>query len=189
MQDVRWQQRFENLEKAFKHLHEAEQATRQFPKNYLYQIALIGAFQFTFELSWKTLKDYLYRAQEGFVNLDSARQSKIDLNERDHCTPCKASEEDRFCEAAASPNSQNLPARGIKYNGIDASLPREVIKQAFHHEIIQDGQTWIQMLEDRNLMAHVYQEETAIAVMDNIQKNYIAAIDQVFHFLKEKRSN
>src|SRR5690606_37890730 len=55
----------------------------------------------------------LYRAQEGFVNLDSARQSKIDLNERDHCTPCKASEEDRFCEAAASPNSQNLTERGI----------------------------------------------------------------------------
>ena len=55
----------------------------------------------------------LYRAQEGFMNLGSARQSKIDTNERDHCTLCKASEEGRFCKATASPNSQNLTERGI----------------------------------------------------------------------------
>jgi DNA mismatch repair protein MutS len=59
------------------------------------------------------IKELLYRAQEGFVSLDSARQSKIDPNERDHCTPCKASEEDRFGKVAASPNSQNLTERGI----------------------------------------------------------------------------
>ena len=66
-------------------------------------------------ISWlqRKYRRLVYRAQEGFVNLDSARQSKIDPNERDHCTPCKASEEDRFGEAAASPNSQNLTERGI----------------------------------------------------------------------------
>jgi nucleotidyltransferase substrate binding protein (TIGR01987 family) len=133
MEDIRWQQRFDNLDKAFRHLHEAANATKQHPKDYLYQIALVGAFQFTFELSWKTVKDYL------------------------------------------------------KYSGIDVSLPRDVIKQAFHHGIIQDGQTWIAMLEDRNLMAHVYQEEIALAVINNIQAKYIIAIDQVFHFLKGKR--
>ena len=56
----------------------------------------------------------IYRAQEGFGNLYSARQSKIDPNERWPCTPCKASEEDRFGAAAASTNSQNLTERGIK---------------------------------------------------------------------------
>jgi len=55
----------------------------------------------------------IYRAQEGFVDLESVRQNKIDPNERDHCTPCKAREEDRFCEVAASPNSPNLTERGI----------------------------------------------------------------------------
>ena len=40
-------------------------------------------------------------------------QSKIDLSEREHCTPCKASEEDRFGDAAARANSQNLTERGI----------------------------------------------------------------------------
>ena len=64
----------------------------------------------------------VYREQEGFVNLGSASQRKIDPNERDHCTSCKASEEDRFYADVASPNSQNLPARGIysrKTNIID----------------------------------------------------------------------
>lgn len=81
--DIRWQQRFENLEKARQRLHEALLGTALEPNNHLYQIALIGAFQFTFELSWKTMKDYLV------------------------------------------------------HNGVQVSLPREVIKQAFHHGLIQ----------------------------------------------------
>ena len=47
------------------------------------------------------------------MNLGSARQSKIDPTERDHCTLCKASEEGQVCKAAASANSQNLTERGI----------------------------------------------------------------------------
>ena len=45
----------------------------------------------------------------------------------------------------------------LQYQGVKkVSLPREVIKQGFHHNIIEDGQSWINMLEDRNLMAHTY---------------------------------
>ncbi len=68
---------------------------------------------FLLALPFLLLADLLYRAQEGFGNLYSARQSKIDPNERWPCTPCKASEEDRFGAAAASTNSQNLTERGI----------------------------------------------------------------------------
>jgi hypothetical protein len=35
----------------------------------------------------------------------------------------------------------------LHYNVIDVSLPLEVIKQAFAHELIEEGQTWIDMLE------------------------------------------
>ncbi len=59
--------------------------------------------------------DMIYRAQEGFVNLDSARQSTIEA-----CGPndeaivkTMTEEEDRLGKAAASPNSQNLTERGI----------------------------------------------------------------------------
>ena len=56
----------------------------------------------------------LDRAQEGFVNLGSARQSKMPPTERDHCTPCKTSEEGPFCKASAGPNPENLKERGKK---------------------------------------------------------------------------
>jgi hypothetical protein len=62
------------------------------------------------------------------VNLESVRQNKIDPNERDHCTPCKASEEDRFCEVAASPNSPNLTERGISKAMHFCSLFRNNLK-------------------------------------------------------------
>ena len=78
-----------------------------------------------------------YRAQDGFVNLDFARQSRIDPQEaaetregpvdlrseeqvsageparRDHSSMGKGDEKGRFCKVAASPNSHNLTERGI----------------------------------------------------------------------------
>jgi hypothetical protein len=57
---------------------------------------------------------FLYRAQEGFVNVGSASQSKIDPNEEDHSRMGKADEEGRFCKGAASQNSHNLTERGMK---------------------------------------------------------------------------
>lgn len=134
-QDIRWKQRFENLNKALSRLREALEGTMREPNNHLYQIALIGAFQFTFELSWKTMKDYLV------------------------------------------------------YNGVEVSLPRDVIKQAFHHQLIQNGQVWIDMLEDRNLMAHVYQESAALTGGENIRKYYAPAIEQIHTDLLNRRDS
>ena len=37
----------------------------------------------------------------------------------------------------------------LAWNGIDAKLPRQVIKQAFATGVINNGQLWIDMLEDR----------------------------------------
>lgn len=75
----------------------------------------------------------------------------------------------------------------LAYNGVEASMPREVIKQAFHHQLIQDGQTWIDMLEDRNLMAHVYQEQAAVAAGKSIQERYAPAIEKIYNDLLEKQ--
>lgn len=41
----------------------------------------------------------------------------------------------------------------LAWNGIDARLPREVLKQAFAAGLIENGQRWIDRLEERNLLA------------------------------------
>ena len=52
----RWQQRFQNFEKAFKSLESANDIEEY---SNLEKTGLIKTFEFTFELAWKTLKDLL----------------------------------------------------------------------------------------------------------------------------------
>jgi nucleotidyltransferase substrate binding protein (TIGR01987 family) len=59
--DIRWQQRFQNFEKAFIRLKEA--MTVENPTE-LERNGLVQRFEFTLELCWNTLKDYLLN--EGF---------------------------------------------------------------------------------------------------------------------------
>lgn len=63
--DVRWKQRFQNFDKTFKRLADAILIIRNDPDNVLLQAGLIQTYEFTFELAWKTLKDYL--EMEGFT--------------------------------------------------------------------------------------------------------------------------
>lgn len=64
-QDIRWKQRFQNFDKAFYRLDEAMHILANDPDNFLLQAGLIQIYEFTFELAWKTLKDYL--DMEGFT--------------------------------------------------------------------------------------------------------------------------
>ena len=54
--DIRWKQRFQNFEKAYLFL---KKGTELLSLDDLQAAGLIQSFEFTFELSWKTLKDYL----------------------------------------------------------------------------------------------------------------------------------
>ena len=62
--DIRWKQRFENFKMAFQRLCEAIETIQKYPDNLLLQAGVIQTYEFTFELAWKTLKDYL--ENEGF---------------------------------------------------------------------------------------------------------------------------
>ena len=53
---TRWRQRLENLSKAYSLLSEAAESQEL---SRLEQEGLIKRFEYTFELAWKTLKDYL----------------------------------------------------------------------------------------------------------------------------------
>lgn len=53
---IRWKQRFQNYSKAFAHLEAAVQIDKL---SDLERAGLIQTFEFSFELAWKTLKDFL----------------------------------------------------------------------------------------------------------------------------------
>jgi len=126
----RWRQRFQNFEKAY---CQFDVAVLSFDKlNVLEKEGLIQRFEYTFELAWKTLKDYL-ESQE-----------------------------------------------------VTASFPREVIKAAFHYGLIEDGEIWMDMLENRNLLSHTYDEERFCLAVMKVKNEYYQAISQVYHDLGEK---
>jgi nucleotidyltransferase substrate binding protein (TIGR01987 family) len=56
--DVRWKQRFQNFDRAFILLREALQRGPD-SLSHLEREGVIQRFEYTFELMWKTLKDYL----------------------------------------------------------------------------------------------------------------------------------
>ncbi|MEI6279041.1 MAG: nucleotidyltransferase substrate binding protein [Verrucomicrobiae bacterium] len=56
--DTRWKQRFQNFEKGFLLLHEALE-NGPGSLNKLEQEGVIQRFEYTFELAWKSMKDYL----------------------------------------------------------------------------------------------------------------------------------
>ena len=58
-QDIRWLQRFQNYQKAFAQLTQAVDLSRQRALSKLEQQGLIHGFEYTHELAWNTLKDFL----------------------------------------------------------------------------------------------------------------------------------
>lgn len=128
LEDIRWKQRFSNLQKA------TMQLTEFIEKGELNKFevqGLIQCFEYTFELAWKTMKDYL--EQEGF----------------------------------------------------DVKSPRATIQVAFQTQLIEDGHTWIDALEKRNLMAHTYDEKRAAEAENLIRTKYYKLIKDLCEKLGE----
>ncbi len=71
-QDIRWKQRFQNYDKAFARLAHAIEVVKATPDDDLLQSGLVQTYEYTFELAWKTLKDFL--EMEGFI-LRSPRET------------------------------------------------------------------------------------------------------------------
>ena len=65
--DLRWIQRFQNYRQALSRLTAAVKLSRERPLSELEQQGLIQGFEYTHELAWNVLKDYL--EAQGFVSI------------------------------------------------------------------------------------------------------------------------
>lgn len=127
----RWKQRFENFEKAYTLLKEnTESGFSELSE--LEKMGCIQAFEITFELSWKVMKDYMIYAGIELIELS----------------------------------------------------PRKIIKEAFAAGLIKDGERWIQMLKNRNLTTHTYDETHIQHGLELIKKEYLPHFIDLYEYLK-----
>jgi len=130
LKEIRWKQRFTNFDKAFTLYSEG--VTSAGTLNRLEKEGLIQRFEYTFELSWKTMKDYL--------------ESK----------------------------------------GVSVDYPRDVLKEAFAHELIADGEVWMTMLDHRNLMSHTYDEDRFNEVLSYVVGKNFTVLNALHSKLKSE---
>lgn len=85
MEDIRWQQRFSNYQKALARLSEAVDVLNGYDnigsEQDLLKEGLIQRFEYTHELAWKVMKDYL--EYQGYVDIRGSRDAirkSLELN-------------------------------------------------------------------------------------------------------------
>ena len=117
--DIRWKQRFQNYRKALSVLKNAVELAAKRELTDLEKQGAIQGFEFTFELAWNVMKDY-------------------------------------------------LEEQGI--SGIIGS--KGAIRESFNKDIIKNGQTWMDMIEGRNISSHSYDEATAKKLLQMITETF-----------------
>ena len=63
--------------------------------------------------------------------------------------------------------------------------PRAIIKIAYQCNMIGDEQTWLEILEARNILSHTYSDEQSMSVIDDIKNSFINAFDALKTELSE----
>ena len=115
----RWLQRFDNYKRAQAQLEDAVQLMRSRNLSDLEKQGVIQAFEFTWELAWNLLKDYLNWQGESEI-----------------------------------------------------TGARDAIREAYKRELIDNGDIWMFMLQDRNRTSHTYNESTMNEILTGIEKQY-----------------
>lgn len=76
----------------------------------------------------------------------------------------------------------------LELEGFSPKSPREVLKLAFQAGYVQDGQTWLDALEKRNLMTRTYDDAIAAEVLLLIRSRYSLILTQLNLFLVQKNA-
>jgi nucleotidyltransferase substrate binding protein (TIGR01987 family) len=135
MTDIRWHQRLSNFTKALAQLTSAVELSRTRALSELEMQGMIQAFEFTHELSWNVMKDYL-NDQDGGLSLGGSK---------------------------------------------DAS------RLAFSRGLISSGEVWMEMIKDRNLSSHTYDQKTVIGIVSRITASYLTLFSAFQATMESKR--
>ena len=131
-EDIRWLQRLSNYNKALAQLEKFVQKGELLDME---EQGLIKAFEYTYELAWNTLKDYL--EYQGILNMAGSR---------------------------------------------------DVIREAYKANLIENGQQWMLMLGSRNLTSHSYNEDTADEIADAVMNIYFELFKKLQYKFEGLRS-
>ena len=81
--------------------------------------------------------------------------------------------------------SWNLLKDRLQYDGLVFATvtPRNVIREAYSAKLIEDCETWMDMLADRNLMSHTYDFDRFKVVVENIHSRYLKVLNDLYQRL------
>ena len=71
---------------------------------------------------------------------------------------------------------------------LEVKSPKSSLKKAFEIGIIDNGHIWMELLQDRNLTAHTYDEKKIIEVELLIHKKYFPLLKELYEYFKIKSS-
>ncbi len=73
----------------------------------------------------------------------------------------------------------------LAYEKVDSTTPRDVLQKAYQYKLIDDDQVWLAMLDDRNKMSHVYDEDESHHVFVHIKK-YLPVMTATYAKLQKR---
>ena len=77
----------------------------------------------------------------------------------------------------------------LQHNGVDLTpvTARSVIKEAFAAKIIPEGDTWLSMLDHRNLLSHTYDQRVFEKAVEDIAHSYLPAMRALHAFFEKEQ--
>lgn len=69
--------------------------------------------------------------------------------------------------------------------GIICRSPRACFKYAYQNDLIDDEKIWLEMIEDRNLVVHIYSFNESREVFERIKWKYLDAFKRLLQKIKK----
>lgn len=79
--------------------------------------------------------------------------------------------------------------RILEIEGFNPKSPRETFEFAYKNDIIKNEELWLNMIRDRNIITHVYDQDEIDKIYNNIVKNYYSEMQKCFDILLLKVKN